>query len=110
MRSWYTNFPLLFLQFPEVPLNDLGLPLWLRFWDITRKHNVAELLPLQQIPKKAKYLIAMVDQIAAENGIGGFSKYLALMTREGLKGAQHDPETLLIVEERSWVCEDTLTA
>ena len=82
----------------EVPVLDPGLPSAAEILgDVpARKRNVAEVLPLQPIPKKARLpLLASIDQLAAEDVIGGSSKGRALMTREKLRAAQHDPKGLL---------------
>ena len=71
------------------PVENLGdLP--------ARKRNLADLVPLQRRAKKAKFpTLTSVAHITENEGMGGSSTGRALMTREKLRAAQHDPKGLL---------------
>ena len=61
-----------------------------------RKRIVADLSPNPRNTKRSRFpVLALVEQVTAEDGIGGAFKGRALMTRERLGASQHDPKGLL---------------
>ena len=60
------------------------------------KRSLTDISPSKPVTKKPRFpVLASVDQITADDGIGGVSKQRALMTREKLRAGLHDPKGLL---------------
>ena len=56
------------------------------------KRRLTDISPSKPVTKKPRFpVLATVDQITADDGIGGGSKQRALMTREKLRAGLHDP-------------------
>ena len=60
------------------------------------KRSLPDISSRKPVTKKPRFpVLASVDQITADDGIGGASKQRALMTREKLRAGLHDPKGLL---------------
>ena len=69
---------------------------------LARKRNLTDIVPIHRKPKKAKFpTLTSVAHITENEGIGGSSTGRALMTREKLRAAQHDPKGLIDLVDTS---------